>query len=80
LPVVDKDRNFNNEKLQQYIEEIESSINRYLTGLDTADRQEPAWLMPVSAYAGLNSIMNSYQHAIDQPWRFFSYGDVMFLL
>ncbi|VXC65730.1 hypothetical protein PSEUDO9AG_40616 [Pseudomonas sp. 9Ag] len=24
------------------MEEIESSINRYLTALDTADRQEPA--------------------------------------
>ncbi|MEN1451458.1 IS5/IS1182 family transposase, partial [Pseudomonas aeruginosa] len=28
-------------KLQRRMEEIESSINRYLTALDTADRQEP---------------------------------------
>ena len=37
-----RDRNFTSAKLQRRIEEIESSINRYLTDLDTADRQEPA--------------------------------------
>lgn len=37
-----RDRNFTSAKLQRRMEEIESSINRYLTALDTADRQEPA--------------------------------------
>ena len=36
------DRNFTSAKLQRRMEEIESSINRYLSELDTADRQEPA--------------------------------------
>jgi transposase len=35
-----RDRNFTSAKLQRRMEEIESSINRYLTALDTADRQE----------------------------------------
>jgi transposase len=37
-----RDRNFTSAKLRRRMEEIESSINRYLTALDTADRQEPA--------------------------------------
>ncbi|MBN0091186.1 IS1182-like element ISPa7 family transposase, partial [Pseudomonas aeruginosa] len=40
--VNNSDRNFTSAKLQRRMEEIESSINRYLTALDTADRQEPA--------------------------------------
>ncbi|MGZ4979284.1 MAG: IS1182 family transposase [Methylobacter sp.] len=36
-----RDRNFTRAKLQRRMEEIESSIQRYLTALDTADRQEP---------------------------------------
>jgi transposase len=40
--VNNRDRNFTSTKLQRRMEEIESSINRYLTALDTADRQEPA--------------------------------------
>jgi transposase len=36
-----RDRNFTHAKLQRRMEEIESSIQRYLTALDTADRQEP---------------------------------------
>ena len=39
--VNNRDRNFTSAKLQRRMEEIESSINRYLTDLDTADRQEP---------------------------------------
>ncbi len=37
-----RDRNFTSAKLQRRMEEIESCISRYLTALDTADRQEPA--------------------------------------
>jgi transposase len=40
--VNNRDRNFTSAKLQRRMEEIESSINRYLVELDSADRQEPA--------------------------------------
>ena len=40
--VNNRDRNFTSAKLQRRMEEIETSINRYLSDLDTADRQEPA--------------------------------------
>jgi len=36
-------------------------------------------LMLVSAFAGVENIRAAYQHAIDQRYRFFSYGDAMFL-
>ena len=36
-------------------------------------------LMLVSAFAGMDNIRSAYQHAIDQKYRFFSYGDAMFL-
>jgi S-adenosylmethionine:tRNA ribosyltransferase-isomerase len=40
---------------------------------------ESTLLMLVSAFAGYHPIMNAYQHAIKQGYRFFSYGDAMFL-
>jgi len=39
--VNNRDRNFTSAKLKRRMEEIEASISRYLTDLDTADRQEP---------------------------------------
>jgi S-adenosylmethionine:tRNA ribosyltransferase-isomerase len=39
---------------------------------------ESTLLMLVSAFAGYDLIINDYQHAIDQSYRFFSYGDAMF--
>jgi S-adenosylmethionine:tRNA ribosyltransferase-isomerase len=36
-------------------------------------------LMLVSAFAGVDNIRNAYQHAIKEEYRFFSYGDAMFL-
>lgn len=36
-------------------------------------------LMLVSAFAGMDNIRAAYQHAIQQKYRFFSYGDAMFL-
>ena len=36
-------------------------------------------LMLVSAFAGVENIRFAYQHAINQQYRFFSYGDAMFL-
>lgn len=40
---------------------------------------ESTLLMLVSAFAGYDNIMNAYQHAISEQYRFFSYGDAMFL-
>jgi S-adenosylmethionine:tRNA ribosyltransferase-isomerase len=36
-------------------------------------------MMLVSAFAGVESIRNAYAHAIANRYRFFSYGDAMFL-
>ncbi len=36
-------------------------------------------LMLVSAFAGMQNIQQAYQHAIQQQYRFFSYGDAMLL-
>jgi len=36
-------------------------------------------LMLVSAFAGVETIRAAYRHAIEQRYRFFSYGDAMLL-
>ena len=36
-------------------------------------------LMLVSAFSGVQTIRDAYNHAIDQHYRFFSYGDAMWL-
>ena len=36
-------------------------------------------LMLVCAFAGYDRVMAAYQHAIEQQYRFYSYGDAMFL-
>jgi len=36
-------------------------------------------VMLVSALAGRDNIMNAYKHAIDNKYRFFSFGDAMFI-
>ncbi len=36
-------------------------------------------LMLVSAFAGKQRILSAYQHAVREKYRFFSYGDAMFL-
>lgn len=36
-------------------------------------------LMLVSAFAGKDFILQGYRHAVDQQYRFFSYGDAMFI-
>ncbi len=36
-------------------------------------------LMLVSAFCGHEKMMNAYRHAVEQQYRFFSYGDAMFL-
>ncbi|MBL6987271.1 MAG: tRNA preQ1(34) S-adenosylmethionine ribosyltransferase-isomerase QueA [Methylobacter sp.] len=40
---------------------------------------ESTLLMLVSAFSGYEPIMKAYSHAIDESYRFFSYGDAMFL-
>ena len=36
-------------------------------------------LMLVSAFAGKEKILNAYRHAVEQRYRFFSYGDAMLI-
>ncbi|HNX28589.1 MAG TPA: tRNA preQ1(34) S-adenosylmethionine ribosyltransferase-isomerase QueA [Syntrophomonadaceae bacterium] len=36
-------------------------------------------IMLVSAFAGLENTMSAYRHAINKRYRFFSYGDAMFI-
>ena len=40
---------------------------------------ESTLLMMVSAFAGQDRILAAYKHAIEQRYRFFSYGDAMLL-
>ena len=40
---------------------------------------ESSLLMLVCAFAGRDRIMHAYQHAIEQKYRFYSYGDAMFI-
>ncbi len=40
---------------------------------------ESTLLMLVSAFSGFNRIMAAYRHAVEQKYRFFSYGDALFL-
>ena len=35
--------------------------------------------MLVSAFAGLDEMKNAYKHAVDEKYRFFSYGDCCLL-
>ncbi|MGL6261158.1 tRNA preQ1(34) S-adenosylmethionine ribosyltransferase-isomerase QueA [Vibrio sp. WXL210] len=40
---------------------------------------ESTLIMLVSAFAGYENTMRAYQHAVDNQYRFFSYGDSMFI-
>lgn len=40
---------------------------------------ESTLIMLVSAFAGYEHVMAAYQHAVQQQYRFFSYGDAMFI-
>lgn len=40
---------------------------------------ESTLLMLVSAFAGREAVLAAYQHAVDAQYRFFSYGDAMFV-
>ena len=39
---------------------------------------ESTLLMLLCAFAGQERVMNAYRHAVEQQYRFFSYGDAMF--
>lgn len=40
---------------------------------------ESTLIMLVSAFAGYKNTMNAYKHAVEAKYRFFSYGDAMFI-
>jgi S-adenosylmethionine:tRNA ribosyltransferase-isomerase len=40
---------------------------------------ESTLLMLVCAFAGYDAVMHAYRHAVNERYRFFSYGDAMFL-
>ena len=40
---------------------------------------ESTLLMLVCAFAGVETTMRAYRHAVEQHYRFFSYGDAMFI-
>lgn len=40
---------------------------------------ESTLIMLVSAFAGYNNVMNAYRHAVEDEYRFFSFGDAMFI-
>ena len=40
---------------------------------------ESTLIMLVSAFAGREAILRAYREAVDREYRFFSYGDAMFL-
>ena len=40
---------------------------------------ESTLLMLVCAFAGYDGVMHAYRHAVNERYRFFSYGDAMFV-
>jgi S-adenosylmethionine:tRNA ribosyltransferase-isomerase len=40
---------------------------------------ESTLIMLISAFAGYDHVMSAYQAAVEQKYRFFSYGDAMFI-
>ena len=40
---------------------------------------ESTLLMLISAFASKEKVMNAYEHAIEEKYRFFSFGDAMFI-
>jgi len=54
-----------------------SSIDALITNFHLP---ESTLLMLVSAYAGRDLMLAAYKHAIEQRYRFFSYGDAMLIV
>ena len=40
---------------------------------------ESTLIMLVSAFAGYDNTMKAYEHAVDEKYRFYSFGDAMFI-
>jgi transposase/uncharacterized small protein (DUF1192 family) len=59
-----RDRNFTQTKMKRRLEQIDESIKRYLSQLDTADRQEPA--VPVAKIARLNEKIAALRQEIQR--------------
>jgi len=80
-----KGKPFSVEDLQEFYADTDIFITpgyqfKLIDGLLTNFHlSESTLLMLVSAFAGYDNIMRAYQHAIEQEYRFFSYGDAMFL-
>ena len=51
-------------------------VDQLLTNFHTP---ESTLVVLVSAFAGREAIGRSYRHAVEQSYRFFSYGDAMFI-
>jgi S-adenosylmethionine:tRNA ribosyltransferase-isomerase len=72
-------------KLEPYAGETDIFITpgydfRVVDGLITNFHlPESTLLMLVCAFAGRDSVLRAYQHAIEQKYRFYSYGDAMFV-
>ncbi len=56
-----------------------SSFNTVDAMLTNFHLPESTLLMLVAAFAGYDHVMAAYSHAVDQRYRFFSYGDAMFI-
>jgi S-adenosylmethionine:tRNA ribosyltransferase-isomerase len=41
---------------------------------------ESTLLMLVCAFGGSEKVLNAYRHAVERKYRFYSYGDAMFVL
>jgi transposase len=59
-----RDRNFTQTKMQRRLEQIDESIKRYLSQLDTADRQGPT--VPEAKVARLNEKIATLRHEIQR--------------
>ena len=51
-------------------------VNRLLTNFHLP---KSTLLMLVCAFGGKETVMRAYRHAIEQRYRFFSYGDAMLI-
>ena len=51
-------------------------VDQLLTNFHTP---ESTLLVLVSAFSSKANIMNAYMHAVEEKYRFFSYGDAMFI-
>jgi S-adenosylmethionine:tRNA ribosyltransferase-isomerase len=52
------------------------AVNAMLTNFHLP---QSSLLMLVSAFAGRNSVLRAYEHAVSEHYRFYSYGDCMFI-